>query len=232
MTHMLLALSESYALSLKLFQGCTNMCGKHSLLVDAGATDWTAAVLQEFQEGAWFTFGNSKHVASVRGGTRPGDNLADMLFTFLFAEVSKKICSRLRDAGIQLQLPWDGSWLCADPDSKTASHQVASALDVTWMDDLAVLLSSHSPTQLVEDLRAAATCTVEECVHALLLPNLGPGKTEAVATLVGAGSKRAKLETFRGAAPSLALPTDLWRGACRLLQAPWRCYQRHRGPSG
>ena len=33
MTHMLLALSESYALSLKLFQGCTNMCGNTPCLL-------------------------------------------------------------------------------------------------------------------------------------------------------------------------------------------------------
>ena len=56
---------------------------QHSLLIDAGATEWTAVMLQEFYESSWFTFGGSHRIASVRGGTRPGDNLADMYIYFL-----------------------------------------------------------------------------------------------------------------------------------------------------
>ena len=55
---------------------------------------------------------------------------------------------------------------------------VVSPLDVTWMDDLAVLLWATGPEQMIEALRTAATVTIDSCVQALLLPNLKAGKTE------------------------------------------------------
>ena len=146
---------------------------QHSLLIDAGATEWTAVMLQEFYESSWFTFGGSHRIASVRGGTRPGDNLADIVFTFLFAEVSKKIRSRLSAAGIRLALPWAEQWLCGDPDDSSDSQGDVSPLDVTWMDDLAVLLCSRSPATLVEDLRTARLRSVS---MPCFCPTLGRGK--------------------------------------------------------
>ena len=56
----------------------------------------------------------------------------------------------------------------------------------------------------------------------MLLPNLGQGKTEAVLTLSGPGSKRVRLDTFQGSTPTLAIPTELWQGARLRLVAGYK----------
>ena len=45
--------------------------------------------------------------------TRPGDNLADMLFSFLFAEVLNRIRSHLQSCGHVFQYPWRADWFCS-----------------------------------------------------------------------------------------------------------------------
>ena len=60
---------------------------QQSLLIKAGASTWTGQVLQEFSQDSWFVHGSLEGTAIVRSGTRPGDNLADMVFSFLFAEI-------------------------------------------------------------------------------------------------------------------------------------------------
>ena len=78
-----------------------------SLLAKSGAPDWTARFVQEVNTDAWFNFGDSAEIAVVRGGTRPGDNLADLLFSFLFAEVLGRLRDAFASEGISVVLPWD-----------------------------------------------------------------------------------------------------------------------------
>ena len=87
-----------------------------SLLESAGSSKWTAALIREFNADAWFNYGTSPDIAAVRAGTRPGDSLADLVFSFLFSEVSKRIRQALTDAGIRVHLPWSPDWLRASPD--------------------------------------------------------------------------------------------------------------------
>ena len=168
---------------------------------------------------AWFNYGTSPDIASVRAGTRPGDSLADLVFSFLFAEVSKRIRQALEAAGIRVLLPWSHAWLRAPPDQDATATSWCSPLDVTWMDDLSVLLWAASPSELVEAVRTAATVTIDESLKALLLPNLGVGKSESIVNLIGPGSLRTRKALFGGSAPSLPLVSDLWVGA-RLRLVP------------
>ena len=50
----------------------------------SGADPWLSGMLSEVLCDTWFTWERSTSLAQVRGGTRPGDNLADLLFSFLF----------------------------------------------------------------------------------------------------------------------------------------------------
>ena len=101
---------------------------QQSLLVDAGASQWTASILRETSADSWFSFGTSDRIAAVHSGKRPGDNLADMLFTFLFAEVSRMLRTKLQDAGLRVELPWHPDWLLAEPDTGPGSNSSASPL--------------------------------------------------------------------------------------------------------
>ncbi|CAE7208996.1 Pgc [Symbiodinium sp. CCMP2592] len=193
-----------------------------SLLQQAGSSDWTASILRETSADSWFSFGSSPKIAAVHSGTRPGDNLADLLFTFLFAEVSKVIRDKLRQAGLRVDLPWNPDWFLRGFDDTSHSTETISPLDVTWMDDLAVLLWADGPDRLIHALRTAATVTIDSCIQALLLPNLRAGKTEAIAHLVGAGSKRVRLAVFNCKEPTLDLSESIWPGARLRLVSSYR----------
>ena len=184
-----------------------------SLLAESGSTQWTAAIMHEVGEDAWFSFGKTGGFAHVRGGTRPGDNLADMVFTFLFSEVSKRIRDGFQQAGITSCLPWHETWLCGLPDGSVEPDDICSPVDATWMDDMSILLQANSSQELIERLRTAATTTLDECLQAVLLPNLRQGKTEAVVSFVGKGSLKTAKQAFEGSDPTLLLQSSIWPDA-------------------
>ena len=178
-----------------------------SILIPAGASPWAASVVREFQEDSWLTVGRGLGV--VESGTRPGDSLADIIFSFLFAAVLKRVRQAMLTAGHDVRLPWAESWFrslhrTGEPDGQLAP------IDVSWMDDLALLLSAETPAGLIESVREASATLIDECLKALLYPNLAPGKTEAILSLVGRHSRSVRAEIYRDSEPSLALDSKLW----------------------
>ncbi|CAE7698157.1 unnamed protein product [Symbiodinium sp. CCMP2592] len=180
----------------------------HSLLEDAGASDWTSQVMKEFMEDTWVTYGNSAHIAAVTAGTRPGDNLADLVFTFLFAEILHRVRAKFQELGISVSIPWHPAWLCQPKHAVAAD--TCSPVDATWMDDLSVVTSDNSAQKLVGKLQLATCITLEECPKAALLPNLRAGKTEALVALYGPGSTTLAKEIFQGKTPQLPIDSHLW----------------------
>ena len=146
---------------------------QESLLVGAGASSWAALMIKEFQEDSWLTV--SDGLAVVETGTRPGDSLADIVFSFLFAAVLKQVRAALIAAGFDVMLPWSEAWfrsLC--PTGAPDEH--LAPIDVSWMDDLALLLSADAPASLVNAVQGAASTLIDECLKALLHPNLARQK--------------------------------------------------------
>ncbi|CAE6952212.1 hypothetical protein AK812_SmicGene15638 [Symbiodinium microadriaticum] len=190
---------------------------RSSLLVDSGASAWAADIIKEFQADSWLTIGNG--LAAVEDGTRPGDALADVVFSFLFSAVLRRIRETIQAAGVDVHLPWSEEWFrtpCEDGQQPTG--QVAP-VDVSWMDDLALLLTATSSEKIVESVRTAATILTDECIRALLRPNLDRGKTEALVSFVGKGSQKVRSAIFRSSDPSISLSSDLWPDA-RLRLVP------------
>ena len=187
-----------------------------SLLIPAGASPWAASVVREFQEDSWLTVGSG--LAAVESGTRPGDSLADIVFSFLFASVLKKVRAAMITAGYHVWLPWSDSWHRTLNPEGVPDQQLAP-IDVSWMDDLALMLSAATPEALVEAVKGASSALIDECLQALLHPNLAPGKSEAILALVGKNSRKIRAELFRSSDPSLALSSRLWPHA-RLRLVP------------
>ena len=125
-----------------------------SLLRKAGGSEWTAQIFQEFSEDSWFTHGSGESTARVHSGTRPGDNLADMVFSFLFAEILAVLRRRLDEIGAVVCLPWQDNWLRAAPESERIQEDNTQVqpLDITWMDDLALLVVADTPQELVQKI--------------------------------------------------------------------------------
>ena len=94
--------------------------------------------------------------------------------------------------------------------------------DIAWMDDLAAPLQDSTAVGILNKLRRATVTTVNECLKAILLPNLKAGKTEAIATLVGRGSKKIARETFRASDPTLLFDSELWPDAKLRLTASYK----------
>ncbi|CAE7802792.1 unnamed protein product [Symbiodinium sp. CCMP2592] len=178
-----------------------------ALVQEAGASPWASSLLQEFQSSTWFSIRG--HLAEVKAGTRPGDSLADIVFSFLFAAVLKRLRQALLDAGLSVFLPWDPSWEGNLDGPSSSPNDSLAPLDVSWMDDLVILLWSDSPSQLVEDVKFAAETLLDQCVKALLHPNLSPGKTEAVLSLIGPGSRGLRSRLFRNPQPGIPLQPAL-----------------------
>ena len=183
-----------------------------SLIPEAGASEWLTGMMKEFSCDTWFAMGREQGTALVTSGTRPGDNLADLIFSFLFSRILKELRDSFQREDISLCLPWCDQWLCAGPNevSPEAADQAARPIDVTWMDDLALLVSAQDPSLLLQRATAVATATITECIRATLLPNLARGKTEAVVCLRGWGAKKLAAEVFRGTDPSLQLASPVW----------------------
>ena len=176
-----------------------------SLLADAGASQWAAMVVREFQEDSWLTVGTG--LAQVESGTRPGDSLADIVFSFLFGAVLNRIREAILAAGYDVRLPWSAEWYRCLNSAGPPDDQVAP-IDVSWMDDLALLLAADDPAALVEAVRGSSAVLIDECLKALLHPNLAPGKSEAIVSLVGRNSRNIRAELFRDSEPSLAIPVN------------------------
>ncbi|CAE7891072.1 unnamed protein product [Symbiodinium necroappetens] len=187
----------------------------HSLISAAGGPPVLARMVEETNCDTWFAHGSLEGTAIVKAGTRPGDNLADLIFSFLFAELLQTLRRRFEKDGLSSALPWNDRWLGAGPEAAVASDatDVARPIDVTWMDDLALLVEDSRPEGLLDKVAAVATATLDECMKATLVPNLAVGKTECVVALYGPGSKKTAAETFRGSSPELQLHSEIWPAA-------------------
>ncbi|CAE7826897.1 unnamed protein product, partial [Symbiodinium necroappetens] len=204
---------------------CTEAYVRDSSVIQAaGASQWTSEILREFSTSTWFSYGRLEGTAVVNSGTRPGDNLADVVFSFLFACILDKLRDRFAREDVSLCLPWCDAWLCASPEAAALEPADATSrpLDVTWMDDLCLLVAGSTPDILVEKTTTIATAVITECVQATLLPNLAAGKTEALVCLNGPRSKALRKEIFCGSDPSLQLHSDVWPEARLRLVAKYK----------
>ena len=188
---------------------------ERSLISEAGGPPVLARMVAETNSDTWFSHGALEGTAIVKAGTRPGDNLADLIFSFLFAELLKTLRRRFERDGLSCALPWNDKWLGASPDTANSvgANDVERPIDVTWMDDLALLVEDPRPERLLEKVAAVATATLDECMKATLVPNLAEGKTECVVALYGPGSKKTSAEVFRGSSPDIQLHSDIWPSA-------------------
>ncbi|CAE7526831.1 unnamed protein product [Symbiodinium sp. CCMP2592] len=221
-----------------------------SLIREAGASPWASALLAEFQTDSWFSING--HLAAVQAGTRPGDSLADVVFSYLFSAVLRRVRQALLGAGLTVHLPWNPAWAGRLDKAAVATDQLAP-IDVSWMDDLVLLLWSASADGLISDTKLAAEVLLDECVRALLHPNLDPGKSEAIVSLVGRGSRKLRAALFRNPQPGIELQPQVypasklrfvakykhlggilhWQGSlsvelrARVAQA-WQAFRKHR----
>ena len=88
-----------------------------------------------------FRVASQRDVVRTTMGSRPGDNLADVLFSYIFAEVLTRVRDLAEREGLLTRVPWaDEMRGSVVPVAPSAASDAVSLHDVVWMDDLSLLL--------------------------------------------------------------------------------------------
>ena len=127
----------------------------------------------------WFvTREGGSNVYCTESGTAPGSPIADALFGLIYAKVLARIHESLACKGLNAQI--------------CTPSGPASAGEPTWADDTAVLFVSSSASSVCTDLAAATAIVHSGLTSVGLVPNFGPGKTEAVLYWSGKDSRQSR----------------------------------------
>ncbi|CAE7871297.1 hypothetical protein AK812_SmicGene3911 [Symbiodinium microadriaticum] len=189
---------------------------------DAGASDWADLAITDALTGTWFRFQSGQQVVQTGIGSRPGDNLADICFSFIFAKVLRSVQESLSQYDLTPVLPWSqdmpGSVLPVAADVGCS----IPALDATWMDDATFLVRSPTSHALPTVMATTGAAVVDACVGRALLPNLDKGKTEFIACPLGPGSRQVRKDLFADRDPSIRLGSRLWQDSRVSLVSSYR----------
>ena len=187
--------------------------GQGSLLRQSGTSPWAAQAVEETLCNTWFRFPNECEIVETRSGSRPGDSLSDLVFSFLFSKVLHQVRQALTDAGYLAKVP-------CHPAMQNAIYPVSEApttelglSDATWMDDLLLFLMAPDAPTLLRALSFGASSLLDACLQRALVPNLAQGKTEALVHLCHRGSRTARRHLYGDLGGELPLDCRLWQGA-------------------
>ena len=193
--------------------------GRGPLLQTAGISSWASEAVSETLRDTWFRLPHQPEIVATRAGSRPGDSLSDLVFSFLFAKVLSQLRASLHRSGHIAAVPWDPAMINALTLLDREPSGSISLSDSTWMDDLALMLKAKRASDLVEILRQGASCLIDECLGRALVPNLAKGKTEAVVSVRSSGSRVMRRHLFGELGGRLPLDCRLHSGA-RLQLVP------------
>ena len=152
----LLALITRLGLPPESVSELRSQLARMALLSEAKVNDHTIAVVADMFRGTWFRLDKSAVLTATTRGSRPGDPLADVLFSFSMAGYLKAVDQALAERGMGTsipEVPRRADWYEC-PDSANISH-------VSWADDYAHLQEAVDEPSLHEVVRASAKLHVE-----------------------------------------------------------------------
>ena len=136
----------------------------------AGASAWAAMSLSEILDCTWFRFRRSESIVETGVGSRPGDNCADLVFSYLFACVLKDLREELHREGVLACFPWAESMMGqvgqVDPSGGATSQ----------LPDLSMMLRTSKADSLVDTTERATRSLLDHCMSRGLVPNLDRGQ--------------------------------------------------------
>ncbi|CAE7504742.1 unnamed protein product [Symbiodinium sp. CCMP2592] len=163
------------------------------VLTGLGVPEDQVALLRDCVECSfWRMVGQPQAIIASRG-SRPGDGLADVLFGALFAVILQCLHHALLAEDI------------VHTASADALGQPDASLQIAWADDLCLLVDFIRAAWAVTKLRRLCAIVLQVFEAFRFRVNLGPGKTEALVHLQGAGANAARKELL-SPEPRLDLP--------------------------
>lgn len=148
----------------------------HSEFQQLGANSLQNCLLRESLTDTWFSFDGKRSVRTAKG-SRPGDSWADCTFNILFQAVLQKLLQKLKRLGLIAVLS-DGEQ--ASEEWPMSGAQADEPFQVTWADDLAVLLSFDTPQEILTKLPFAASALFGTLAEYGMKAAIGPSKTAAI----------------------------------------------------
>ena len=157
---------------------------KTCLMEDANIPWMVASIVRSTLERSWYQVPTSSALFAPATGTRPGDPLADILFSYAMADILGETYDFLACNPSILQLP----------------EEVPCG--TTWADDTALFLAGDSAT--IEARASVAFSSLQEaCTRRGLHLSYGPHKTAAVIAFRGPGGKAHHQQFYGRKDPSL-----------------------------
>ena len=147
------------------------------------------AVLKATHSDSWFCVtGEAEKVCSTSSGSRPGDPVADILFNMLMSRTLDEIRSKFVEAGISNHITISNDGILSD---SARPHQPYQDFfdGQAWVDDLAFLLASDSPEELLDTVKLASSIVSTSLASNGVTMNLKAGKTEAMVSFRGRNSR-------------------------------------------
>ena len=184
----------------------------------ANASPFVCDHVKEALHGTWFKLMGSERISQTKRGSRPGDNMADLLFAFAFRRILSKVVDQLEAEGCSMEVESLGT-PHPYPDQLGMYPLVRfSTLGPIWADDLAVMVSDENAQLLVNKLKYVGGVLFHHLDQAGMRVNFDAGKTEIVMDLRGAGATAIRKELFRHKPPVLEFSSNQQPSRfCRLV---------------
>ena len=165
------------------------------------------ALVSQMMQATHFQTAGGSCIHETYAGVRPGDAIADVLYSFLQADFLRA----LRAAADEHQLTYQ--------DALYGSSLEGRLLVPTWADDCVALLSARQPALLLQRLETIAA-HAHRLMHVRgMAPNYTQGKTEAMVQFLGVGSLHARRLLHIGQNGRLSFRTSEGVIACHCVPA-------------
>ena len=154
-----------------------------NLLADSSVPETLQCFVMATISNSWFQVPGSSSVCEPQTGTRPGDPLADLLFSYAMSQILFEVYCELGRIG------------CVCPEEGLPPG-------TTWADDTCVLLAGESAT--IDNRVAVAFSVMHQVLQRHgLTPTYGPGKTAAMISYRGKDSAKFHRRRYRAKKPLL-----------------------------
>ena len=154
-----------------------------------------ANILTDAHQDTWFTVPGVTTAAATLKGTRPGDSLADMLFSILL----KPALFEVRELLEQLGVSYMPQAVVVSLFARASDPEEAPASDTTFADDvcfMGAVPASTTPEALPQLLSNVASAVHGVMVKRGLSPNYDAGKSELMVSTSGRYARRFRQQLF------------------------------------
>ena len=169
-----------------------------------GANAVHNAVLNETLSETWFQMEGPAITRTTRG-SRPGDSLADIIFNALFSQVLASIEKELKEAGLILTV---NKPFMRCPFLSSSTPQQLPIFQITWADDVALLLQVSSVPAIPEALTTAAFQLHNTLAKHAMQLSYGKHKTAALVVPRGKGALQMRRRLFAQADATIPILTE------------------------